>query len=205
MTTLAIIGAGGHGKVVADAAITSSRYKRIVFIDSQYRNLVTQLGCDVVGDDSYVPYLISKGYEFVVAIGDNQVRASKYELLKRDGASLATIIHADAVVSSYAQIGAGSVVFAGVTINPDAKIGRNVILNTNATVEHDCVVGDHVHIAPGSVLTGGCQIGDYSLFGAGAVSIPYKTIGSRTIVGAGAVVVQDIPDSVVASGIPAKW
>ncbi|UAA39665.1 acetyltransferase [Paraneptunicella aestuarii] len=205
MNKLAIVGAGGHGKVVADAAITSSLYAHIVFVDDRYQEMVTQLGYGVVGDDSCIPDLISQGYEFVVAIGDNLIRASKFALLKSEGANFATVIHKSAVISSSAEIGKGTVVFAGVCINPDAKVGNNSIINTNATIEHDCVVGDHVHLAPGTILTGGCQIGDYSLLGAGAVSIPYKTIGSRTVVGAGAVIVEDIPDSVIASGIPAKW
>ncbi len=205
MSKLVIIGAGGHGKVVADAALCSKKFGSIAFLDMQYKVKPSQLGLPIVGDDSSILSLIDEGYLFVIAIGDNPSRAIKYDYLVSRKANFARIIHPRAIISESVTIGKGSVVLAGAIINADSYIGNNVIINTGAIIEHDCKVEDHSHLAPRSVVTGGCQIGESSLFGAGAIAIPNKQIGNEVIVGAGAVVVSDIPDGKTAIGIPAVW
>ena len=202
---LAIIGAGGHGKVVADAAISMGKYADIVYVDSKFHDCDTHYDLPIVADDSGIPDLIQKGFAFIIAIGSNRIRAEKYALLGSYTAEMATIIHAAATISPAAKIAPGVVIFAGAIINADASIGANVIVNTAAIVEHDCVISQHVHLAPNSTLTGGCHIGELSLFGASASAIPNQKIGANVVVGAGSVVVHNIPDNTIARGIPAKW
>lgn len=202
---LVIIGAGGHGKVIADAAYCSQQFESIVFLDAQYQSRSEQLGFSVIGNDGLISELVSKKCSFVVAIGDNRIRAAKYVMLSDTGAEIAKVIHPRAIISESVTIGKGSVVLAGAIINADTNIGDNVIVNTGCVIEHDNLIGSHAHVAPGSVLTGNCQLGELSLFGAGAVSVPGKRIGTEVVVGSGAVVVGDIPDGKTAVGIPAKW
>lgn len=205
MDNLAIIGAGGHGKVVADAALCSNQFDSIVFLDALFKEKASVLGCSVIGNDTNIKDLIDQDYFFVVAIGDNKTRAIKYNELLNSGAKLANVIHPQAIISGSVTMGKGSVVLAGAIINADANIGDNVIVNTGSIIEHDNVVGAHTHVAPGAVIAGNCHLGELSLLGAGAVAIPGKRIGSGVVVGAGAVVVGHIPDGEIAVGIPAKW
>jgi acetyltransferase-like isoleucine patch superfamily enzyme len=79
-----------------------------------------------------------------------------------------------------------------------------VIVNSGALIEHDCIVGDYAHVAPNASLGGGVHIGSFCLLGLGAVVLPGVTVGSGSIIGAGAVVVSDIPDGVIAMGVPAR-
>ncbi len=201
---LVIIGAGGHGKVVADAALKQENIVAVNFIDGRYPALSSQFGLDVLGDDSIIPSLIEKGACFIVAIGDNAIRASKYQHLKQLNANIATVVHPAAVISKGVTIGKGSVVLAGAIINADTQVGNNVIVNTGAVIEHDCFIADHCHIAPRSAMTGGCRIGESSLLGVGACVIPGKSIGANTVIGAGATVISNILDNKVAVGIPAR-
>jgi sugar O-acyltransferase (sialic acid O-acetyltransferase NeuD family) len=201
---LLIVGAGGHAKVVADAAIASRNFELIGFVDDdpllQGRPILD--GLVVLGPtrdlDNWAHELI------VVAVGNNADRRRLFTLLSQTGERFATIVHPDASVARETTLGAGSVVFAGVVVNVHAHIGANVILNTAASVDHDSRVGDHAHIAPGAHLAGGCYVGAGTLIGIGAVLLPGRSVGSDVVIGAGAVVVNDLPDRVTAIGVPAR-
>jgi acetyltransferase-like isoleucine patch superfamily enzyme len=53
-------------------------------------------------------------------------------------------------------------------------------------------------------LGGAARVGSFSLLGLGAAVLPGVSVGSRSIIGAGSVVARDIPDDVVAMGVPAR-
>ena len=137
----------------------------------------------------------------IVAIGDNAVRRRITERLER---RFATAIHPFTSIAESASIGAGSMISAGAIVAPRAVIGRGVLLNTKASVDHDSVIGDFAHVAPGATVGGRCRIGEETLIGPGATVVSGVTIGARTVVGAGAVVIRDLPDDVVAWGVPAR-
>ena len=203
MKRLAIVGASGHGKVVADIAELQG-WGEVVFFDDAYPD-VSSLECWHV-QGTCENLIASKG-EFdavAVAIGDNTIRLEKAEWLQTHGITLATLVHPNAVVSQYAQLGAGSVVMAGAVLNPFVSLGVANIINTSATIEHDCQLGDAVHISPGVNIAGGVSIGDRSWIGIGASVRQCIQIGENTVVGAGAVVVSDIESSIVVAGNPAK-
>ena len=138
----------------------------------------------------------------IIGVGNNEDRKKIAERLV--GAKFSTAIHSSATVSSFATIGDGSVVMPGAVINSDSRIGRHCIINTKASVDHDCIVGDFVHISPGVVLCGNVTVGEGTQVGAGATILPGVSIGKWAMIGAGAVVVRDIPDGVVAVGVPVK-
>lgn len=203
MRTLAILGASGHGKVVADAALCTG-WDDVVFFDDAWP-CVKQLGnWSVVGTTEH---LIEKKCEFeaaIIAIGDNTIRQAKSIVLRDAGVTFATVIHPRAVVSAYAKIGMGSVVFAGAVLNAYSLIGEHCIVNTNATVEHDCVLGDAVHVSPGSNLAGQVCVGSRAWIGLGSNVRQLIQIGSDVIVGAGSVVVKNVPNQLMVRGTPAK-
>lgn len=203
MNRLAVLGASGHGKVVADTAECCG-WRSVEFFDDAWPNLQTNGAWDVTGD---TPSLLAQLNQFdgvIVAIGNNRLRQAKLMELQAADARLAILLHPDATVSRYARIGAGSVVFAGAVMNADAFLGMGGILNTGCSIDHDCVLGDAVHISPGACLAGGVRVGNQSWIGIGACVRQLIRIGERVVVGAGAAVVADVPDNLTVAGVPAR-
>ncbi|WP_296427260.1 acetyltransferase [Yoonia sp.] len=193
---LVIVGAGGHGKVVADIAALCG-YGQIVFVDDAWPNR-TQNGCwPIVG----CPTATGDSGMFC-AVGDNAIRSELFEKLAL--AHSPKLLHPSTIISPTAQIGAGTVAMATVVINADATIGRGVILNTGCSIDHDCAIADFAHISPGARLAGGVRVGARSWIGIGAVVREGITIGNDVIVGAGAAVVRDIKDGAQVAGVPAR-
>ena len=121
MNKLIIIGASGHGKVVADIAALNG-YKDIVFLDND-SGIKTCAGYPVLGPDTMTSELDG---DVFIAVGKAETRR---KLMERDnGRSFPVLIHPSAVVAKSAEIGAGSVVMAGAVINPGAQIGKGCII-----------------------------------------------------------------------------
>ena len=203
MTVLSIIGAGGHGKVVADAAIASGEWSQIKFYDDSYPSRQNCLDFSIAGT---VEDLISSSDSsaVIVAVGNNLLRINLIHRLKNCGFRIATIVHPSAVISRYAKVGEGSVVFAGAIINANASVGIGCIVNTRAVIEHDCNLDYAVHISPAAALAGGVKVGALTWIGIGAAVIQGIDIGENCIIGAGASVINDIPANLKAVGVPAK-
>lgn len=141
-----------------------------------------------------------------VAIGNpyGHIRVALQERLREAGLAAISFADATALVSATAVFGEGLQVMPGAIVHHEARLGRACIVNTRALVEHDCVLEDGVEIGPGAVLCGRVHIGAHTWVGAGATVRQRVRIGRHAIVGAGAVVVCDIPDGVVALGVPAR-
>lgn len=193
---LIIIGASGHGKVVANIAERLG-YTNIVFLDSD-TSKTTCASYPVVGTDSIVNELDG---EVVVAIGNAAVRRRIQERISPD--RMATLIHPDAVVARDAVIGEGTVVMAGVVINPNVTIGKGCIINTCASIDHDCFISDYVHISVGTHIAGTVNVGAATWVGIGATVSNNINITSDCMIGAGAVVVKDITEPGTYVGVPA--
>lgn len=202
MRRLAILGAGGHGRVVADCAAEAG-WDQIAFFD------------DGAGLGSGGPWpllggsdgLLSRLGEYdgvIVGIGRNAIRLDWHRRLKARGARMVSVVHPGANVSRYASLGEGSVVVAGAIINIASRIGDAVIVNTGATVDHDNELADGVHVSPGAHLAGGVRVGFESWIGIGATVREMIAIGNNVQVGAGSVVVKSLPDNVVVVGNPAR-
>jgi len=199
---LAILGASGHGKVVADCAECAG-WNEIVFFDDAWPKMERNGVWRVVGDTNTLLNDLNLYDGVIVAIGHNETRLKKQAELLDHGATMVSIIHPNAQISQYSQLGIGSVVMAGVVINVDTKIGTACIINTSATIDHDCIIGDGVHISPGAHLAGGVIVGDFSWIGIGSSIRQLIKIGKKTVVGAGAVVINDIKDDCTVVGNPA--
>lgn len=200
---LAILGASGHGKVVADIAIQAG-WQELVFYDDAWPDKIRHEHWEVQGT---LPMLLNELSRFegvVVAIGHNAVREAKLEALLAQGARIVSLVHPRATVSPMARLGPGCVVMAGAIINAFAELGMGSIVNTAATVDHDCRLGACVHVAPGANVTGDVEIGRTSWVGAGAVVRQGVAIGEAVMVGAGAAVVSDIDGNLVVAGVPAR-
>lgn len=203
MRRLAILGASGHGKVVADIAELSG-WDEILFFDDAWPELKKNSTWRIVGGTDE---LLSSSDDFdgvAVAIGNNAARLDKLKLLNNHKISLPAIIHPQSVISRYARIADGCVVCAGVVVNADTCVGFGSILNTACSVDHDCTISEAVHVSPGAHLAGGIRVGACAWVGIGASIKQLITIGSHAVVGAGSVVVKDVLERNTVVGIPAK-
>lgn len=203
MKRLAILGASGHGKVVADCAEMCG-WETVEFFDDAWPNKLSNGRWPVLGNTDALLARLKEFGGVLVAVGNNAVRADKLNELSSAGAKLPVLLHPSAIVSRYSTLGAGSVVLAGAVINVDCSIGIGAIINTSATVDHDCVLGDAVHVSPGAHLAGGVTVGDRSWLGIGSAVRQMVRIGSGVTVGAGAAVVTNIPDECTFAGVPAQ-
>lgn len=199
MNRIALIGGGGHVKVVISVLRALGWTAAAIFDDDVAKRGRSLLDVPVVG-----PLEAIKVPEFdggVIAVGNNSTRA---KIATRIAMPWITAVHPNAFVHPSVQIGEGTVVFAGAIIQPDTVIGQHVIVNTDATIDHDCKIGDYVHLAPGVHLAGDVHVGRSSFVGIGSVAIPGIRIGSDCVVGAGSAIVANIPDASVSYGVPAK-
>ena len=194
MNRLIIIGASGHGKVIADIAVKNG-YEDIIFLDDD-ESIKECAGFPVIGKSKDAKDLDG---DKIVAIGNAAIR----ERIQQEIETV-TLIHPDAVIGRRVEIGKGTVVMAGAIINTDTVIGDGCIINTAASVDHDCFVDDFSHIAVGAHLSGTVVVGTGTWIGAGATVINNVNICGKCMIGAGAVVIKDIDEPGTYIGVPAK-
>ena len=201
MKELVIIGAGGHGRVIADIAQKLGAYERISFLDDGEAK--ESMGLPVVGKvaemDKY-----AKQADMFVAIGNSKARGEFIERLLAMGANVPVLVHPSAIIGACVEVGAGTAIMAGAVINPCSKLGKGVILNTCSSVDHDCIIGDYCHIAVGVHVAGTVTLGEKVWLGAGVTVKNNVVICDDCVIGAGAAVVKDITESGTYIGVPAK-
>ncbi|MBT1450708.1 acetyltransferase [Glaciecola sp. XM2] len=202
---LAIVGASGHGKVIADMA--EQLGFTVKFYDDAYPSITHIEHWSIHGTCADLLALMNTdsliSHDAVVAIGNNETRQKITQLLLHNRFNLITLVHPTAVVSQYAEVSQGVVVCAGAIINPFAKIGIGCIINTSAVVEHDCRIHEFAHICPNAAIAGGSIIGSSSWIGVGSQVKQLIQIGTNCMIGAGSTVVKNIPDNATAFGSPA--
>lgn len=198
MERVIIIGAGGHGRVIAEAIISIGNHI-VGFLDDNISGDV--MGIPVIGKtENACQY--DKECTFVIGIGDNHTRRV---LAEKHTLKWHTVIHPSASIARDVIIGAGSVILRGVCINSSTKIGNHCIVNTGAIIEHDNVISDYVHVSPNATLCGTVNIGEETHIGAGAVIKNNLHITRQCIIGLGAVVVEDATKSGIYIGVPARY
>lgn len=197
MNRLIIIGASGHGKVVADIAVLNG-YEEIVFLDNDLA-ISECAGFRVRGTDSVAAELDG---DLFIAVGNGKIR--KHLMDANSNRHFPILVHPDAVIAKDTVIGDGTVIMAGVVVNPGVRIGRGCIINTCSSVDHDCVIGDFVHISVGSHLSGTVEVGNETWIGAGATVSNNVNICGGCMIGAGAVAIKNIEEKGTYVGVPAK-
>jgi sugar O-acyltransferase (sialic acid O-acetyltransferase NeuD family) len=209
MRKVVVVGAGGFGKEVMDILEAenkkSLKWHILGFIDDnptlQHKEV---RGYKVLGGTDWFSQQESKGVQAVVAIGDNRVRMKVVKRLTALGAQFCTIIHPSVTIGHNVRIGMGTIIAAGCILTSDIRIGDHCILNLGTTIGHDTILEGFVNLNPGVHISGSNTICEGAYIGTGAVTIQEIRIGEWSIVGAGAVVIENLPDHVVAVGVPAR-
>lgn len=199
---LLIIGASGHGKVVADIAIKMNKWQSIAFLDDD-ESIKISTGLEVIGKTADA-FTYKDEADFFVAIGNNAVREKVQEKLIEEGLNVVSLIHPSVVIGTDVEIGVGTAVMAGVVINSSSRIGKGCIINTSSSLDHDNVIENYVHISPGARTAGRVSIGKLTWLGIGSVVSNNVNICSACKVGAGAVVVKDITEPGTYVGVPVR-
>lgn len=192
--TLLVIGAGGHGKAVAEAALLSGEWQRIVFADDRWPALREAFSWPVVCDVAGLSDLQLAVAGAIAAVGNNAVREEWVKAIRAAGLPLVTVVHPRACVSAAAVIGAGTAIMALAMVGVDAAIGEGAIVNANATVDHDACLGDFAHLGVGVQLAGGVKIGARAWLQAGC-SAGYQVVVGDAVVCAPGMALQagDVP------------
>lgn len=201
---LAVVGASGHGLVVAESAERIGLWSLIEFYDDAFPDKLENPPYPILGTIEQATGLCPDQYDFALGIGNNRVRLEVARKLHDAGQFLPAIIDPTSTISKYASIDEGAFVAPGAIVNPRATVGKFSILNTKAVVEHDCAISDGAHISPNAALGGTVTVGERTWIGIGACVKNNISIGSDCVIGAGSVVVSNIPDNSIAYGNPAK-
>ena len=202
-----IIGAGGHGRVIAD--VVGALGRDILGYLDQDRAMHGQRiqGLEVLGGDDrlkdYSPdqVVLANGIGWVTSL---EPRLQAFTRLSAAGYQFEALVHPSAIVAPSALLASGAQIMAGAVVQAGARIAENAIVNSGAIIDHDCVIGRHSHVAPGATLCGNVQIGERSFVGAGSTVIQGIKIGNGAFVGAGALVVSDVEDAVRVTSVPAR-
>jgi sugar O-acyltransferase (sialic acid O-acetyltransferase NeuD family) len=190
---IAILGAGGHGKVVGEIALLNG-YKEIHFFDDKI-NEIQNFPFSIVSNLSQLKYNFKNYHAFFVAIGDNKIRHDIMLWLKEEKVNVVNLIHPKSIISRFSSLGSGTCVMANATINPGTLIKEGVIINTSASIDHDCVIEDYVHISPNCSLSGNIKIDKFTHLGTGTSVHPMIKIGKNVKTGTGSKIFRDILDN----------
>ncbi len=203
MKELIIIGAGGHGKVVADIA-KKNGYKIISFLDDSVQKQLESYSIVGTTDDIDMIHKKDNEVDFFIAIGNNVVREQVFKKFQEKEITFPVLIHPSAIVDETVKIGRGTVVMANAVINVGTTIGKNCIINTGSTVDHDCILEDYVHVSPGVHVAGTVHLGKRTWLGIGSSIINNINICDDVIVGAGTTVINHIDSSGKYVGMPLR-
>ena len=195
---LIIIGAGGHGKVIADNALKNG-YTDICFVDDHATGVC--MAFPILGSAADILSFDDGKTDFIIGVGNNEIRN---RIAQAHDVNWVTLIHPSAQIAMNVSIGKGTVVMANAVINASATVGEHCIINTGAIVEHDNAIGDYVHISPRAALGGTVRVGDLTHIGIGAVVKNNIAVCDHCVIGAGAVVVKEIKDSGTYVGVPSR-
>ncbi len=203
---LLVVGAGGHGAVVAETA-RAAGFQVVGFADGR-ESLRGTLRCGLpvlaTGEDEGIALARRERLAVAVAVGEPRARWRIFQHYAEAGLSHPPIVHPSAIVAPSCTIGDGTVIFAGVVVQPHTRVGRCCILNTGCTVDHDSDLADLVHLSPGVHMGGSVTVERGTHLGVGVSVRNGVRIGPWAVVGVGAAVVGDLAGNCTYVGVPAR-
>lgn len=200
--SLVIVGAGGHGREVADVALAAGHTVR-GFIDDGAPDLepLQRRRAELLGGTALLDGLDD---EVLLGIGDSASRARLDQTVQALQLRSPAIVHPAATVGTDVELGPGTVLAAGARLTTHIVIGRHGYVGPNATIGHDAVLADHVTVLPGATISGSVHLAQGVTIGTGAAVRQGVVVGAGATVGAGAVVIADVVAGSTVVGVPAR-
>jgi len=187
-----LLGASGHGKVIADILKLSGE-TQIEFWDDNPASVM--LGYKVSLRQQ------TTADNVILSIGNN---ATRKKIADASSYNYGIAFHPASILAKDIAVGKGTVIMACAIINSGSYIGKHCIVNTAAVIDHDGIIENYVHISPNATLAGNVKVREGAWVGAGATIIQGVSIGNWAVIGAGSVVINDVPDNAIVVGNPAK-
>lgn len=204
-----IWGSAGHAKVL-NSIILQQNGEVVALFDNHPDSVTAIDGVALyIGEAGFKEWLAKtpnpQDYFGLVAIGGprGSDRLKIKHMFEKHKIKTPNIIHPQASVCENVKLGVGTQILAQAIVSADAVLGDSCIINHRASVDHECILGNGVHLAPSSTLCGCVELGDNVFVAAGATILPRIKVGANSIIGAGSLVTKDIPEGVVAYGVPA--
>jgi sugar O-acyltransferase (sialic acid O-acetyltransferase NeuD family) len=201
-----IFGSSGHARSIAEI-LEMLDYEIVGFIDSYLPKNQKVLNYRTIGSEK-VLFNCEKTYgtnKVVIGVGDIQGRKKVVEKIRKINPDIIfpSITSPKATISKYTIIGEGTVIFSNSFVNVECEIGDFCVINTASIVEHNTQICDYCTISPAVNIGGEVKIEEYSFIGSSATIIQKRNIGKHVVIGAGAIVTRNIPDNLLAVGMPA--
>ena len=201
-----IFGSSGHARSIAEI-LERLNYEIVGFIDSYLPEGQKVLNYKTIGNEKTL-INSEKVYgtnKVVIGVGDIQGRKKVVEKIRKINPDIIfpTIISPKATISKHTIIGEGTVIFSNSFVNVECEIGKFCVINSASIVEHNTKIRDFCTISSAVNIGGDVKIKEYSFIGSSATIIQKRNIGKHVVIGAGAIVTKDIPDNVLAVGMPA--
>ena len=203
-----LIGAGGHCMSVIESLENSGGYHILGISDLEDKIGNELLGYEVLWTDQELASLVNESMGFLITIGHIKTLAHRirlFEYLRSINAVVYKHIDVDAIISSHAVIGDGTVVLRKAFVNAGVVIGENCILNSGVIIEHGSFIGNHVNVSIGAIINGNCTIGNGCFIGSGVIISDKVSICANVLIGAGSVVLRDITRPGIYKGHPAHF
>lgn len=176
-----VYGATAHAKMVLDVA-EQLEVKVLGCID---KSLLLE---SVLDYPVALDHTILDGNIYFIAVQNAGLRKRMFE--DRPTLEYTSLISPQAVVSKYADIESGTIVFATAVIAADVQVGRQVLIDSGAIIHSNTIIEDFVNIGANVVIGSNVLIGEGAELGAGVVIHNECTIAPYTIVPALTVIEQ---------------
>lgn len=164
---LLILGAGGHGKVVREVALSicninqKAVYEIVDFLDDQSEI--------AVGKIAELEKFRDKYSDVFCGIGNNTTRKQLLDKAKELGFHIPVLIHSTAYISSSALMEAGTVVEPKAIVNTNTVVHRGCIISVGAILDHDVEIGEFAHVNAGAIVKAGGRVESGKKLDAGEV------------------------------------
>lgn len=197
-----IAGAGGHALELLDILTSEAKTENLVFFDEVSSAEIFQKKYPVIHTEKEVKAHFEKDPNFILGIGNPNLRHSFYLRFTAWGGKLVSVQGQGVVCSNFSSGREEADIFNLCFIGAGSYLGKGCLINTGAQIHHEVKLGEFSIVNPGAILLGNVEVGDFCSIGANATILPKVKIGNNVTVGAGSVVTKDVQDGVIVVGVP---
>ena len=206
MKKLIVYGAGEFGSLIANVLSYHDDLEIVAYGDDDPQKSADHIdGTPVFGQEDLLDFAKQNNIKLAItAIGNNNVRAEKFNLLKNTGFQMISIVHPQALIDTKVSYGDNVIIEMGTAIHTHSTIGNNVFLGGEALIGHHNTIGNHVLVGGNVSFGGSVIVEDYVSLGVGASIKPGIRLGKGSVIGVGAAVIKDVEPGTTVVGVPAK-